>query len=464
MRPRDPCAEFSRGPHDLVGGAVDRGARLHRACGGEISGRSRPAGRPWARAAREQGPAKRRARARAGASPSRCKSATPWPPGQAAGPTKRGSGLDRARVDAANLGDAAGEGRQLHRLAERDEPLAVELRRRQRLERRLDRHVSIQSDELFRDPDALDALGVGQRFATLRLLDLARPREQRLEVAIFGDELRCGLEPDAGRARDIVGRIAGKRLDVDHLVRADAEIFDHLGRAEAPLLARARDPGLAGSRVVHRDAGIDELHEILVGRDDEDVGAGLARLTRVSGDDVVGLVAALLDRDHAERRDGGAHQRELRHELVGRILPVRLVGRVEVAPERVLRLVEDHREMGRLVARRPVANELQHLGREQPHRAGREAIGPVVVLLVLADRLIIGAEDKRRAVDEKNMVAGADRTVGLGHGHHISDAGSERHPGEVRPALDGDRGQPSSGRERAASRAGVRAWRFLEFR
>ena len=94
------------------------------------------------------------------------------------------------------------------------------------------------------------------------------------------------------------------------LSAADAEIFDHFGRAEAPLLARARDPGLAGSRVVHRDAGIDELHEVLVGRDDEDVGAGLARLTRVSGDDVVGLVAALLDRDHAERRDGGAHERE----------------------------------------------------------------------------------------------------------------------------------------------------------
>ena len=231
--------------------------------------------------------------------------------------------------------------------------------------------------------------------------------------------------PDAPGTLSV--EIAGKRLDVDHPVRADAEIFDHLGRAEAPLLARACNSSLARSRVVHRDAGIDELHEVLVGRDDEDVGAGLTRLTGVSGDDVVGLVAALLDRDHAERRDSGAHQRELRHEFVGRILPVRLVGRVEVAPERVLRLVEDHGEMGRLEARRPVANELQHLGREQPHGAGGQAIGPVVVFLVLADRLIIGAEDKRRAVDEKNMVAGTDRTVGLGHGHHISDAPAERY-------------------------------------
>ena len=207
-----------------------------------------------------------------------------------------------------------------------DEPLAVELRRRERLERRLDRHVAIQGDELLRHPDQLDGVGIGQRFAPLGLFDFACAREQRLEVAVFGDELGRGLEPDAGRARHVVGRIAGERLDVDHPVRADAEIFDHLGRAEAPLLARACDACLARSRVVHRHARLDELHEVLVGRDDEHVGAGLARLAGVGGDDVVGLVAALLDRDHAEGRNGGAHQRELRHQFVRRILPVRLVG------------------------------------------------------------------------------------------------------------------------------------------
>ena len=186
----------------------------------------------------------------------------------------------------------------------------------------------------FEIKDALDDFGIGQRFAPLRLLDLARAGEQRLEVAIFENELRRGLEPDAGRAGHIVGRIAGERLDVDDLVGPDSlEIFDHFLDAEAPLLARACDTGLARSRVVHRHAGLDELHEVLVRRDDENVGAGLARLAGISGDDVVGLVAALLDRDHAERRDCGAHQRELRHQFVGRILPVRLVGRVDLAPE-----------------------------------------------------------------------------------------------------------------------------------
>ena len=167
--------------------------------------------------------------------------------------------------------------------------------------------------------------GMGQRFAPLRLLDLARAGEQRFEVAIFEDELRGRLNPDAGRARHIVGRIAGERLDVDDLVRPDARnILTTSLDAEAPLLARACDAGFARSRVVHRHARLDELHEVLVGRDDENVGAGLARLAGVSGDDVVGLVAVLLDRHHAEGADGGAHQRELRHEVGGRIRPVAL--------------------------------------------------------------------------------------------------------------------------------------------
>ena len=61
LRARDPCAKLGCGPHDLVGRAVDRRARLLRPRGGEVSGRSRPAGRPWARAAREQGRPQRRA-------------------------------------------------------------------------------------------------------------------------------------------------------------------------------------------------------------------------------------------------------------------------------------------------------------------------------------------------------------------------------------------------------------------
>ena len=110
-----------------------------------------------------------------------------------------------------------------------------------------------------------------------------------------------------------------------------------------------------------------------------------------------------------------AHQRELRHEIFRRLRPVRLVGGIKLAAERVLRLVEDDGDMRRRDPRRAVAQELQHLGRKQPHRADRQPVGAVVVFLILPDRLEIGAEDERRAVDEKDVIAGADGTMGLGH-------------------------------------------------
>ena len=77
--------------------------------------------------------------------------------------------------------------------------------------------------------------------------------------------------------------------------------------------------------------------------------------------------------------------------------------------------------MGRLDPGRAVADELQHLGGEQPDRPDRQPVGAVIVLLVLPNGLEIGAEDERRAVDEENVVAGADRTVGLGHAGRIGD-------------------------------------------
>ena len=182
--------------------------------------------------------------------------------------------------------------------------LASSAAQREVVERRLDRHVAIQRDELLRDADQLDDLGIGQRLAALGLLDLAGAREQRFEIAIFGDELRRGLDADARRARHVVGRIAGERLDVDDLVRRRRRNRrrPRRGRCAAPRASLRRSPE-AGSYIA--TPGLDELHQVLVGRDDQHVGAALARLARIGRDEVVGLVAVLLDRDQAE----GAHGR-----------------------------------------------------------------------------------------------------------------------------------------------------------
>ena len=228
--------------------------------------------------------------------------------------------------------------------------------------------------------------------------------------------------PMPGAPGTLSVEIAGQRLNVDDLVGAAAKIGEHLRRRPiAPLFAIAR------RRIVHRNARLDELHQVLVGRDDQHVGALLSRLARVGRDEIVGLVAVLFDRRQAKGAHRIAHQRKLRDEISGRIGPMALVGGIDFLAERILRFVEDDRQMGRLDAGRAVAHELQQLGGEQANRADRQPVGTVIVFLILADRLEIGAKDEGRAVDQKNMVAGADRTVGLGHVGRIGDVPRERH-------------------------------------
>ena len=108
--------------------------------------------------------------------------------------------------------------------------------------------VAHQRHQRLRQPDQRDRFGVGQDFAALGLLDLVRAREQRIEIAVFADQLRRRLDADAARARHVVGGIAGERLDVDDLVGAGAEIGDDFVGADAPLLAVAR------GGIEHRDA------------------------------------------------------------------------------------------------------------------------------------------------------------------------------------------------------------------
>ena len=110
------------------------------------------------------------------------------------------------------------------------EALVVGLVHRQVGERHVERHVIVERDEPFGQPRQLGI--VDERLAALFLLDLGGAREQRFQVAVFADELRRGLHPDARHARHVVGRIADQRLHLDHLLRRHAELLDHLRDAD----------------------------------------------------------------------------------------------------------------------------------------------------------------------------------------------------------------------------------------
>ncbi|MNC47881.1 hypothetical protein D3C75_969670 [compost metagenome] len=95
------------------------------------------------------------------------------------------------------------------------------------------------------------------------------------------DQLGRRLRPDAGGAGDVVDAVADQGLNLDHLVGGDAELLEHGLFVQAAVL----------HRVVHDDAVADQLHQVLVGRDDDRLAAQVADLAGIGGDQVVGFIA-----------------------------------------------------------------------------------------------------------------------------------------------------------------------------
>jgi len=129
-------------------------------------------------------------------------------------------------------------------------------------------------------------------------------------------------------------------------------------------------------------------------------GAGVARLAGVGGDQVVGLVARQLDAMDAEGRRGGAHQLELRNQVLRRRRAVGLVLVIEVVAERLLRMVEHHGQVGRRIGLGA------HVDQQLPQHvaeAGDRPDGQAVALARQRRQGVIGAEDIARPVHQIQM-------------------------------------------------------------
>ena len=214
--------------------------------------------------------------------------------------------------------------------------------------------------------------------------------EQRFEIAVFADQLRRGLDADAGHSRYVVGRIADQRLHLDDFLRPDAEFLHHLGHADAFVF----------HGVVHGDAIADELHQVLVGGHDGRGRLGFAGEPRVSRDQVVGLEAGLLQTGDFEGVHRLADQRKLWNEVFRRIRPVRLVFGIKFGAEGPLGFVEHDGQMGRLVG--------LHLGQELPQHVAEAEHGIDLQAVGFAGQRrqrMVGAEDVAGAVHQKQVVA-----------------------------------------------------------
>ena len=253
--------------------------------------------------------------------------------------------------------------------------------------------------------------------APLVLLDLGGACEERFQVAEFVDEEGRGLHPDARHAGNVVRGIADQRLHLNHLRRRHAEALQNLVLADHLVL----------HGVVHADAGLHELHQVLVRRDDSHLGAGFGRLKRKGGNEVVGLVALLLDAGDVEGAHRVAHERELGDEVVRRLGPVGLVAVEQIAAEGLGGIVEDHRDMGRRGELSRLPEQLPQHGAEAVHGANGEPVGGAGE----RRQRVIGAEDIARAVDQIDVVAARDcparrGRVALRHGHDGENIGIRR--------------------------------------
>ena len=141
-RAGDPGVELRQRAHGRIFGDVEAlgRARARRARAAPATAATAFVGRGAAWPAARGGGGGRRRRLAVAAAP-------------AGGADEGGVGLDRADVDAADLADAPGDRGELHRLQERDQLLAFELRQAQRIQRSLQLDVAHQRDELLGDAD-----------------------------------------------------------------------------------------------------------------------------------------------------------------------------------------------------------------------------------------------------------------------------------------------------------------------
>ena len=309
---------------------------------------------------------------------------------------------DRQRLHPQLVRDPAGQRAEFHLGEKGHQLVGIGVLHFEVVEGEVDGRFAVELDEPLRQFDLFAFLGQG--LTPLRLLDLFRPVEQRFQIAVFVDEQRGGLDPDPRRARHIVDAVTCERLHVHDPFGSDAEFLNH---------AFAVDP-LILHRVEHFDTVAHKLHQVFVRGQDGDPPPGFAPHAGQRRDDVVGLVAFHLLAGDVEGDGRFARERDLRAQIFGHLVPVRLVLVVHIVAERVAALVEHHRHMGRRVGAGVVLDiPLEHVA-EPADRPDGQPVG----LARQRRQRVVGAEDIGRAVDEVQMAPFAECHARLPLGRH----------------------------------------------
>ena len=244
-----------------------------------------------------------------------------------------------------------------------------------------------------------------QIFLHLALFHVRRGGQDAVQIAMLVQQFGRRLGADAGHAGDIVHAVAHQRQHVAQQFRADAEFLLHIVRAEPPVV----------HGIVEIQAGLNELHQILVRTDDGDLEALLQRQLGIGGDHIVRLHAFLLDARQRKGARGVAGHRELGFQVFRRFGAMRLVFGIKIVAEGVRAIIEDHRHMRRAVGGVQIVDQLPQHRRVAIDRANR-----LPMLVGERRKAMIGAEDIGRAIDEEEVRL-------IRHGCEIAVAASAFH-------------------------------------
>ena len=176
--------------------------------------------------------------------------------------------------------------------------------------------------------------------AALGLLDLAGAARAAFRGRRYSSSSCAAvLTPMPGTPGTLSIEVAAQRLHVDHLLRADAELLDRPRDVDRACPSSCRTSTRSAPTSCIRSLS----EETMVTSPPASLG-----LPRIGGDDVVGLVALLLDAGQVE----GARRLRGSARTAGPGPPaargrLRLVVGVDLVAEGLRRIVEDHREMGR---------------------------------------------------------------------------------------------------------------------
>ena len=161
---------------------------------------------------------------------------------------------------------------------------------------------------------------------------------------VIGDQLLRGLLSHAAYAGYVVRAVAGKRHVIDHLLRAQSELFLDLS------FAVYLEFGDALLVRVYGDVAPDQLVRVLVAGDKHHLDVIRRARVRDRAENVVGLEILLLDLCNAEHRDHVFYFLDLAAQIVGHFLPVCLVVGIELKAKRLFRGIErDHDVVGLLL-------------------------------------------------------------------------------------------------------------------